>query len=182
MAVVVAVVVAIVLVATYVTWLAGRLDRLHTRTDGALAALDAQLVRRAAAGSRLADHAERTGLLPGDVTAALLDATSRAAAAAVADREALENDVSRLLRVAHAGLPPGGARDPELAALLAAVDTAASRVVIARRFYNDAVRDTHALRRRRVVRWLRLAGRAPLPVYFEIDDTPPTVVSAAHPR
>ena len=44
------------------------------------------------------------------------------------------------------------------------------RLVLARRVHNDAVRDTLALRRRRSVRWLRLAGTAPLPSYFEIAE------------
>jgi hypothetical protein len=33
------------------------------------------------------------------------------------------------------------------------------------------VRDTRALRGRRVPRLFRLGGRRPLPAYFEIDDT-----------
>ena len=44
---------------------------------------------------------------------------------------------------------------------------AQTRVIMARRFSNDAVRDTRALAERRSVRWLRLGGRAPLPDYFE---------------
>jgi hypothetical protein len=46
-------------------------------------------------------------------------------------------------------------------------------VLIARRFYNDAVRDTRTLRARRMPRLLRLAGRRSLPQFFDIDDTPP---------
>lgn len=45
-------------------------------------------------------------------------------------------------------------------------------MLIARRFHNDAVRDTLALRVRRPVRWLRLGGTAPMPTYFEIIDRP----------
>jgi 8-oxo-dGTP pyrophosphatase MutT (NUDIX family) len=41
-------------------------------------------------------------------------------------------------------------------------------VLLARRFHNDAVRDTLALRERPAVRWLRLGGTAALPTYFEI--------------
>ena len=52
---IVAVVAAVVLIATYVTWIAARLDRLHARAAAAHAALDAQLVRRAAAAAQLAD-------------------------------------------------------------------------------------------------------------------------------
>jgi hypothetical protein len=51
-------------------------------------------------------------------------------------------------------------------------------VALARRFYNDAVRDTVSLRRRRMPRLLRLAGAEPLPVFFEIDDTIPSPTRA----
>jgi hypothetical protein len=55
-------------------------------------------------------------------------------------------------------------------------------VLIARRFYNDAVRDTRALRARRMPRLLRLAGRVELPQFFDIDDTVPAVAgSSAQP-
>src|SRR5690606_13053716 len=56
---------------------------------------------------------------------------------------------------------------PQLVAELA---DAEARVLIARRFHNDAVRDTLALRTRRPVRLLRLGGTAPLPTYFEITE------------
>jgi hypothetical protein len=46
----------------------------------------------------------------------------------------------------------------------------ALRASIARRFYNDTVRDALVVRDRRVVRWLALAGHAPHPAYFEMDD------------
>jgi len=47
--------------------------------------------------------------------------------------------------------------------------------VLARRVHNDAVRDTLGLRSQRLVRWLRLAGTAPMPAYFEIADPAPTL-------
>ncbi len=50
---------------------------------------------------------------------------------------------------------------------------AEERVVLARRVYNDAVRDTLALRHRRAVRWFRLAGTAARPDYFEIAEPDP---------
>ena len=50
------VVVAVLLgVAWYLSYSAARLDRLHTRAEGALSALDAQLVRRAEATLELAN-------------------------------------------------------------------------------------------------------------------------------
>jgi hypothetical protein len=45
-----------------------------------------------------------------------------------------------------------------------------TRVALARRFYNDAVRDTQALRRRRLARLLRLHASRPMPRFFDIDD------------
>ena len=56
---------------------------------------------------------------------------------------------------------------PELAAELL---DATERVALARSFYNDAVRDTRALRAVWFTRLFRLAGRAALPDYFEIVD------------
>ena len=44
-----------VLIAWYVSYGAARLDRLHTRVEGALSVLDAQLVRRAEATLELAN-------------------------------------------------------------------------------------------------------------------------------
>ena len=51
-------------------------------------------------------------------------------------------------------------------------------LVLARHVHNEAVRDTLALRSRRLVRLLRLAGTAPMPQYFETVD-PPGVTRAA---
>jgi hypothetical protein len=48
----------------------------------------------------------------------------------------------------------------------------ALRTSFARTFYNDTVRDALTIRDRRIVRWLHLAGTAPHPVYFEMDDEP----------
>ena len=56
-------------------------------------------------------------------------------------------------------------------ALVAELADAETRVLLARRFHNDAVRDTLALRKRRPVRWLRLGGTAALPSYFEIAES-----------
>jgi hypothetical protein len=49
---------------------------------------------------------------------------------------------------------------------------------MARRFHNDAVRAARAVRDHRVVRWLRLAGHAPFPLAFEMDDEPPAALTA----
>ena len=151
---------AVVLVAVYVTWTAGRLDRMHARVDAAWAALDAQLVRRAFAAHALLP------LLPAGPERDRLDEAASAAAAATGQvgREVVENDLSRALREATPHVAGGAAALAELAA-------ASTRAGLARSFHNSAVHDTRALRRRRVPRLLRLAGRRGLPVFFDVDDT-----------
>lgn len=156
MTVVVAVVAFVVIVASYLTWTAGRLDRLHARVDAAEAALDAQLVRRAVAAEAL------PRALVGDRTAELRAAARVARAADRAARESAENDLSRALR--QLGLDHEA---PEVAELA----LAAGRVGLARQFYNDAVRDTRAVRSKPIVRLLRMSGHRAMPAYFEIDDT-----------
>lgn len=132
---------------------ATRLDRLHVRTDAAWLALDGALQRRAAVVRTLV----MAGGLP---RCGGLAAAAGRAAAADPDREIAENELGSML---------GSLDRCRLdAALAAELDDAEARVLIARRVYNDAVRDTRALRSRRAVRWLRLAGTAPWPRYFEI--------------
>ena len=59
--------------------------------------------------------------------------------------------------------------------LEAELDDVTDRVAMARRFYNDAVRDTRSLREQTLVRLLRLAGHAPMPDYVELVDAPAPV-------
>jgi hypothetical protein len=155
--------VAVVLVVATVTAQcvarARRLDRLHVRTDAARAALEAALDRRAEVALRVA-AAPGPRPPPGLRAAALA-----AAAAAVADRETAENALGRRLAELDRTV-----LDPVLHAELA---DAEQLVILARRVHNDAVRDTLGLRSRRLVRWLRLAGTAPVPAYFEIADPDP---------
>jgi hypothetical protein len=155
-------VVVVVLLASYITWTAGRLDRMHARVDAAWAALDAQLVRRAAAARALLP------LLPtGPEARALEAATSAALKAGEAGREVVENDLSRALRAAMPLLQSA----PGSAQARAELETAATRVGLARSFHNSAVHDTRGLRGRRLPRALRLAGHRSLPAYFDVDDT-----------
>jgi hypothetical protein len=152
----------VVLVSLYITWTAGRLDRMHARVDAAWAALDAQLVRRAAAARALVP------LLPAGPEADALD--ERAAAALVAgeqDRDVVENALTRAVRAAIPRLPA----TPTAEQALAELEAASTRVGLARSFHNSAVHDTRALRRRRLPRLLRLAGHRAMPLFFDVDDT-----------
>ncbi|HEY3754315.1 MAG TPA: NUDIX domain-containing protein [Pseudonocardiaceae bacterium] len=153
-------------------WLLGtanRLDRLHVRTDAAWAGLDATLARRAVVTRAVA----ATGSVPQACADALRAAADHAELADRGEREAAENELSRQL----AGLD----RTAVPSALAEELADAEQRVVLARRVHNDAVRDTRSLRRRRLVRWLRLAGTAAQPDYFEIAEPDPDAASAATP-
>lgn len=150
----------VVLIAVWVTWTANRIDRLQARVEAARASLDAQLVRRAASAQALAD--EDTEVLGADLAGRLRSTARDALNSDAAGREAAENDLGRTLGQLT-GTAPDAARSAEL-------QEAVSRVGIARRFYNDAVRDLRALRGQRLPRLFRLAAHRPLPPFFEIDD------------
>ena len=138
---------------------ANRLDRLHVRCDLSWHALDAALARRAVVARAIAVRSY-DGTPEGARLVTLADAAERAPRSS---REAAENELSTALTLLDPDTVPR--------ALMAELTEAESRVLLARRFHNDAVRDTLALRERRPVRWLRLGGRAPLPTYFEIAET-----------
>jgi hypothetical protein len=167
----VVVIAVLVFAGWYLSFSASRLDRMHARVEGARSALDAQLVRRASVSLQLAT----SGLVDPASGLLLAQAAHEAREAGEADREMAESDLTRALQAAlgQPGLPGQLAADPagrELAAELAA---ACQRVELARRFHNEAVRGTRVVRRKRAVRYLRLAGHAPWPPTFEMDDTPP---------
>jgi len=158
--------VVFLVVAAWAYQTAHRLDRLHVRYDLSWQALDGALARRAVVGRAVAVEAYAAGP-DGKRLATLADAAERAPRTA---REAAENELSAALAVVDpASLP---------VALVAELADAEARVLLARRFHNDAVRDTLALRERPAVRILRLGGTAALPSYFEIAEraeTSPTV-------
>jgi hypothetical protein len=146
---VVGVVTVVVLVSTYLTWTASRVDRLHARAAAAAKGLEAHLLRRAAAAAVLAE--ERAAL-------ELYAAARIALDAAPEEREAAENDLTRQLRA----IPV----DDDTEALVAA----SRRLAVARQVHTDLVRDALSARRRPVVRLLRMNRRHPEPEYFDIDD------------
>lgn len=150
---------ALLAIAVWAYQTANRLDRLHVRCDMSWQALDAALARRAVVARAVA--ADAYGDQPRGRSLVALAAAAERAPRSI--REASENELSTALgSVDPAALPVG---------LVAELADAETRVLLARRFHNDAVRDTLALRERPAVRWLRLGGRAPLPAYFEIAET-----------
>jgi hypothetical protein len=173
----------VAMIGVYVSWRAGRLDRLHARLEAARAALDVALVRRSSVALEFAS----SGLLD-PATSLLLASVAHDARSAQnghgqeggqqgqereGGQELPESDLTRALRAVFG--QPGfrsslngteGADE-----LLTELESAAHQVFLARKFYNDAVAATVAARRRPLVRLLRLAGGAPLPEFFEIEDS-----------
>ncbi|MFJ1734064.1 hypothetical protein [Streptomyces sp. NPDC088254] len=169
------IVVVLLAVGLYLSWTAGRLDRLHARIDAARAALDAQLLRRASVTQELAT----SGVLDPAASIVLYEAAHAARQAEEELREVAESELSQALRAVFAETQqvevvreaPGG---EEAARELT---EAVRRVPMARRFHNDAVGAARRLREHRKVRWFRLAGHAPFPMAFEMDDEPPAALA-----
>jgi hypothetical protein len=155
-------------VGVYVSWRAGRIDRLHARVDMARVALDVTLLRRSSVAQELAT----SGLLD-PATSLLLAEAVHGTRGGERPRDLAESDLTRALRAAfsqpdfRASLSGKEGADE----LLAEVEEAAHQVFLARKFYNDAVAATRSARRKWLVRLLRLAGGAPMPEFFEIDDS-----------
>jgi hypothetical protein len=164
-------VVVLALLLTWISWLLTRLRRLEERVARAWTALDAQLQRRAGLAEELArQHPAAVGAERAHYLAAF---AADAREPRDGDRESAENLLGRELRELRPdlpGVPP---------ALRTDIAGTATRVALARRFYNDAVRDTRELRGRRLPRLLHLHGGLPLPRYFDIDDRPGGVGGSA---
>jgi hypothetical protein len=161
----VAVLCVLAVIGLYLLGTAQRLDRLHARIDTAAAAFDAQLRRRGAAAMSFAVAAHLASRLTEALRTAVRDAQQVGGLGH--DREVVEHGVTRalaaLVTASPASLTSGSAAVTEL-------HDETLRASFARSFYNDTVRDALVVRDRRIVRWLRLAGRAPHPTYFEMDD------------
>jgi hypothetical protein len=163
-------------VSVWLSWTAQRLDRMHHRLEVARESLHAQLLHRSGVALELATS---DALDP--ARSLLLVDTAHAARAADADEmESAESDLSQALRAVFADAEEVRAlRDsPEVGPLLAELAGNCRKVELARRFHNEVVTSARALRSRRRVRWLRLAGRAPEPATVDLDDVPPQALLA----
>ncbi len=155
------------------SWTAGRLDRLHIRLATARASLDRQLADRVATTMRVA------AVEPTDPAAAVLlagAAEEARTAAASGESEIRQSALSQALRaVLDDSTSAALWRDADDVDRSALRDLAncCERVRLACHFHADLVARTADMRRRRLVRWFRLAGRAPWPEAYVIDDRPP---------
>ena len=166
---IVIVIAAALFIGVYVSWRAGRIDRLHTRVDMARAALDVTLLRRSSVALELAT----SGLLDPATSLLLAGAVHGTRAGGDRPRDLAESDLTRALRAAfsqpdfRASLSGKEGADE----LLTEVEAAAHQVFLARKFYNDMVAATRDARKRPLARVLRLSGRAKAPEFFEMDDS-----------
>ncbi len=168
--------VVVVLLATWVTWTAKRIDRLAARCESAWLSLDAALRRRAVA---LAAAVDSDPLLASNPAADGIRALLRSASEAPrTERAVVENAISAA--ITDLTVPPEPSTTPIGAGLTADLAEACVRVQVARTFYNDAVRAAHHLRAQRLPRLLRLGRSRPVPDYFDIDDGA-GIVAAVHP-
>ena len=163
-------VVALVLLAWHLTYTAARLDRLHARIEGALTALDAQLVRRAECALELAAAAVV------DPASSLILASAATDALAAEDEHSagrleIESVLTETIDVALtpevvAAVRAEGGEPAELVERLAA---AGLRVQLALRMHDDAVADCLRVRRKPLVRLFHLAGHTDLPQPVPLD-------------
>ncbi len=170
--------VALVLLGWYLSYTASRLDRLHHKVIAARTALEVHLLRRAGAALDAGRHLDpASALLVADAAtrcvAAVEDDGPADPLAVPPDLEPAESDLSRMLHLAYPGGPGTEPADAFDAQAREALARACAGVQMARRFHNEAVDQAQRVRRKRVVRWLHLAGRAPMPQMIEIDDELP---------
>ena len=175
-------------VAWYLSYSAARLDRLHARVEGALSALDAQLVRRAEATLELANSGAldpASALMMAAAASESLEAHNERAlehdlleGQHFAGREVIETDLTLALQAALSQAVVDGLRSTQGPGMpaLERVEAAGVRVQLARRFHNDAVKDVQRVRRKLAVQVFRLAGHAELPRTVEFDDELPAAV------
>ncbi len=203
--VVAAVIVSLVAVGLWLSWTATRLDRVHHRIDVARATLDGQLLRRSGATLELAT----AGVLDPARSLVLADAAHAARAARNGepdddpdgdpdddpdddpdkgefegdDTEHAQSDLSQALRAVFADPDEVDqlTRHEEAEELVLELAGHCRKVVLARRFHNDAVASARVLRSRRRVRWLRLAGHAAALRTVDFDDQPPFGFGAREP-
>ncbi|WP_298331541.1 hypothetical protein [Haloactinopolyspora sp.] len=171
------VIAVLVALGVYLSWTAGRLDRRHARIDKSRAVLEAEFLRRSGCVLDVAS----SGLLDPATSVILADAASRARTASGSERDQAESDLTAVLTAVFDD-PDDVAElrsDPSAAAALDELAMACRRAAHARRFHNELVLGAVRLRRKVLVRWLRLAGYAPMPETVELDDRVPHGLDAA---
>ena len=147
----------------YLSFSAGRLDRLHHRVETSWATLDSLLQRRAAIALEIARSA-----ITDPATALLLTASAyQARSADIEDRSSAESVLSGALGMMLTERESIVAKSDQ--ALLFELEQLTDRIKIAISIHVESVTRTQLIRGKLVFRIFRLAGKAPLPVTYEFE-------------
>jgi hypothetical protein len=147
----------------YLSFSAGRLDRLHHRVETSWATLDSLLQRRAAIALEIARSA-----ITDPATALLLTASAyQARGADIEDRSSAESVLSGALGMMLAERDSIVAQSDQ--ALLHELEQLTDKIKVAISIHVESVTRTQLIREKLVFRMFRLAGKAPLPVTYEFE-------------
>jgi hypothetical protein len=157
---------AMLLTVWYLSFTATRLDRLHHRVETTWANLDAALQQRAGIALEIA----RSGVLDPASSVILSTAAHSALVALPESRSDAEEDLSEII-TSMVNIEVLGS-DLRLKAfeLTENLNEVRDRVRIAISFHVDAVNSTRVQRARGLIKFFRLAGRAPDPVRFPFEE------------
>ena len=157
---------AMLLTVWYLSFTATRLDRLHHRVETTWANLDAALQQRAGIALEIA----RSGVLDPASSVILSTAAHSALVALPESRSDADEDLSEII-TSMVNIEVLGS-DLRLKAfeLTENLNEVRDRVRIAISFHVDAVNSTRAQRARGLIKFFRLAGRAPDPVRFPFEE------------
>lgn len=147
----------------YLSFSAGRLDRLHHRVETSWATLDSLLQRRAAIALEIARSA-----ITDPATALLLTASAyQARGADIEDRSSAESVLSGALGMMLTERESIVAQSDQ--ALLHELEQLTDKIKVAISIHVESVTRTQLIREKLVFRIFRLAGKAPLPVTYEFE-------------
>ena len=153
----------LLLVFWYLSFSAGRLDRLHHRVETSWATLDSLLQRRAAIALEIARSA-----ITDPATSLLLTASAyQARSADIEDRSSAESVLSGALGMMLLERESIVAKSDQV--LLHELEQLTDKIKVSIAIHVEAVNRTQLIRSKIVFRVFRLAGTAPLPVTYEFE-------------
>lgn len=156
-------VLAVAIFAWYLSFLAGRLDRLHHRVETSWANLDGLLQRRAAIAVELA----KSGFADPASSLLLTFAAHQARDASVRDRSQAESGLTGALGILlNSSEGAEGAIEKDLLRELSELN---EKITVAIALHVESVTRTQLIRKKTMIRLFRLAGKAPLPVTYEFE-------------
>jgi hypothetical protein len=145
----------------YLSYTAGRLDRLHHRVETSWASLDALLQQRAALALELTHRPE----IDPAVAMVLVQSAYLAQEADISERSDAEEGLATTLALLYE-TEEFHTENPDLSERMSNVT---KKIELAVRMHAEAVERTQQHRSRLIVRLFRLAGKAPLPVIYPFE-------------